>query len=62
MKKEINMLTDFRMHSDYFSPMKPRIRVFLDRIEFLNPGCLPKDIESIMKEDFTMPRNSGRVH
>ncbi len=45
------------MHSDYFSPMKPRIRVFLDRIEFLNPGSLPKDIESIIKEDFTMPRN-----
>jgi len=37
--------------------MKPRIRVFLDRIEFLNPGSLPKDIESIIKEDFTMPRN-----
>ena len=51
-------LVNLLMHSDYFSPMKPRIRVFLDRIEFLNPGSLPKDIESIMKEDFTMPRNS----
>ncbi|MDP2216906.1 MAG: putative DNA binding domain-containing protein [Methanolobus sp.] len=50
-------LVNLLMHSDYFSPMKPRIRVFLDRIEFLNPGSLPKDIESIMKEDFTMPRN-----
>ena len=40
-----------------FSSMKPRIRVFLDRIEFMNPGHLPKDLESIMKEDFSMPRN-----
>jgi ATP-dependent DNA helicase RecG len=51
-------LVNLLMHSDYFSPMKPRIRVFLDRIEFMNPGKLPKDIESIRKEDFTMPRNS----
>ncbi len=50
-------LVNLLMHSDYFSPMKPRIRVFLERIEFLNPGSLPKDIQSIMKEDFTMPRN-----
>ncbi|MRG76575.1 MAG: hypothetical protein C5S33_02270, partial [ANME-2 cluster archaeon] len=50
-------LVNLLIHSDYFSPMKPRIRVFLDRIEFLNPGSLPKDIESIMREDFTMPRN-----
>jgi ATP-dependent DNA helicase RecG len=50
-------LVNLLMHCDYFSPMKPRIRVFLDRIEFLNPGSLPKDIESIIKEDFTMPRN-----
>ena len=45
------------MHSDYFSSMKPRIRVFTDRIEFMNPGRLPKDLASIMKEDFTQPRN-----
>lgn len=37
--------------------MKPRIRVFSDRIEFMNPGRLPKDVESILREDFTQPRN-----
>jgi ATP-dependent DNA helicase RecG len=36
---------------------KPRIRIFLDRIELMNPGPLPKDFASIMKGDFTMPRN-----
>lgn len=50
-------LVNLLMHSDYFSHMKPRIRVFLDRIEFMNPGPLPKDLASIMREDFTMPRN-----
>jgi len=31
-------LVNLLIHSDYFSPMKPRIRVFLNRVEFLNPG------------------------
>ena len=46
-------LVNLLMHSDYFSTMKPRIRVFSNRIEFMNPGGLPKDIASIMKEDFS---------
>ena len=50
-------LVNLLMHADYFSSMKPRIRVFSDRIEFMNPGRLPKDLASIMKEDFTQPRN-----
>ncbi len=50
-------LVNLLMHSDYFSTMKPRIRVFSNRIEFMNPGGLPKDITSIMKEDFSKPRN-----
>jgi predicted HTH transcriptional regulator len=34
----VNML----IHTDYFSPMKPRIRVFTNRIVFENPGALPR--------------------
>ncbi|MCL1944107.1 MAG: putative DNA binding domain-containing protein [Candidatus Azobacteroides sp.] len=49
----INML----IHCDYFSPMKPRIRVFTNRIEFENPGTLPRPIEELMKEDVSIPRN-----
>jgi ATP-dependent DNA helicase RecG len=49
----INMLA----HCDYFSPMKPRIRVFTNRIEFENPGALPRPIEELMKEDVSVPRN-----
>ena len=49
----INML----IHCDYFSPMKPRIRVFTNRIEFENPGTLPRLIEELMKEDVSIPRN-----
>jgi ATP-dependent DNA helicase RecG len=49
----INMI----IHCDYFSPMKPRIRVFTNRIEFENPGMLPRPIEELMKEDVSVPRN-----
>ncbi|OYT34997.1 MAG: hypothetical protein B6U87_01130 [Candidatus Aenigmarchaeota archaeon ex4484_52] len=45
------------MHTDYFSQANPRIRVFSDRFEFFNPGALPKKIEFILKEDFSLPRN-----
>lgn len=50
-------LVNLLMHTDYFSNAKPRIRVFLDRIEFFNPGSLPKDIKYIIREEFSMPRN-----
>lgn len=45
------------IHTDYFSPMKPRIRVFSDRIEFFNPGALPKPYEELRKGDISLPRN-----
>jgi ATP-dependent DNA helicase RecG len=48
---------NFLMHADFFSTMKPRIRIFLDRIEFLNPGALPKPLKMIIQEDISMPRN-----
>jgi ATP-dependent DNA helicase RecG len=49
----VNML----IHTDFFSPMKPRIRVFTNRIEFENPGKLPRTVEELMKTDETLPRN-----
>lgn len=50
-------LINLLIHSDYFSPMKPRIRVFTNRIEFENPGALPRPIGELMKEDISVPRN-----
>ena len=49
----VNML----IHADWFSPMKPRIRVFTNRIEFENPGALPRPIEELMRTDVSVPRN-----
>jgi predicted HTH transcriptional regulator len=49
----INMI----IHCDYFSLMKPRIRVFTNRIEFENPGALPRPIKELMQEDVSIPRN-----
>jgi ATP-dependent DNA helicase RecG len=50
-------LVNLLIHSDYFSPMKPRIRVFTNRIEFFNPGALPKPYEELQKGDISLPRN-----
>ena len=50
-------LVNLLIHCDYFSPMKPRIRVFSNRIEFENPGCLPKPVEELLKTDESTPRN-----
>ena len=50
-------LVNLLMHSDYFSTMKPRIRVFTDRLEFMNPGGLPKSVAEIKEQDFSQPRN-----
>ncbi|MDR2286427.1 MAG: putative DNA binding domain-containing protein [Prevotellaceae bacterium] len=50
-------LVNLLIHSDYFSPMKPRIRVFTNRIEFENPGMLPRPVEELLKADESLPRN-----
>ena len=50
-------LVNLLIHTDYFGPMKPRIRVFTNRIEFENPGKLPRPVEELMKTDETLPRN-----
>jgi len=50
-------LVNLLMHTDYFSPVNPRIRFFSDRIEFFNPGGLPKPLKYILKEDYSQPRN-----
>lgn len=50
-------LVNLLMHSDFYSRGTFRIRVFVDRIEFFNSGGLPKQLEFILKEDFTMPRS-----
>lgn len=50
-------LVNLVIHTDYFSRSNPRIRLFTNRFEFYNPGALPKKIELILKEDFSLPRN-----
>ncbi len=50
-------LVNLIIHADYFSKSNSRIRIFSDRFEFFNPGALPKKIELILKEDFSLPRN-----
>jgi ATP-dependent DNA helicase RecG len=50
-------LVNLLIHTDYFSPTKPRIRVFTNRIEFENPGSLPRPVEELLKADESLPRN-----
>jgi predicted HTH transcriptional regulator len=36
---------------------KPRIRVFTNRLEFENPGMLPRPVEELLIADESLPRN-----
>ncbi len=49
----VNML----MHTDYFSPASPRVRIFNNHIDFYNPGGLPKSFEELKSKDISLPRN-----
>ena len=53
----LEALVNLLMHTDHFSPAAPRIRVFADRIEFYNPGGLPKPFEELKNKDISLPRN-----
>ena len=50
-------LVNLIINTDYFSKTNARIRIFSNRFEFFNPGALPKKIELILKEDYSLPRN-----
>ncbi|MCM1178212.1 MAG: hypothetical protein NC308_02150 [Clostridium sp.] len=44
-------------HADHFSPQRSCIHVFDDRIEFLNPGAMPKPIDKMETSFESLPRN-----
>jgi predicted HTH transcriptional regulator len=50
-------LVNLLIHTDYFSPMRPRIRIFTNRIEFENQGALPRPVEELLIADESYPRN-----
>ena len=53
----VNMLA----HADYFSPMHSTIRVFADRIEFMNPGRFIMDLQLLRQTNSSAPRNPNII-
>ena len=49
----VNML----MHTDHFSPVHSCIRVYTNRIEFMNAGAFPVPVEQLGKVMISKPRN-----
>jgi ATP-dependent DNA helicase RecG len=49
----VNML----MHTDHFSPVHSCIRIYTNRIEFLNAGSFPVPVERLGKGMLSIPRN-----
>ena len=50
-------LVNLLMHMDYFDRKGASIRVYDDKIELRNAGCLRFPIERLLKEHITEPRN-----
>ena len=52
-------LVNFCQHADFFTPLRPSIHVFLNRIEFLNAGSFPVALNKMVGKFFSMARNPG---
>lgn len=52
---------NFCAHADYFSPMHPTIRVYIDRIEFQNPGRFMFPLDELLTKIHSMPRNPSII-
>ena len=50
-------LVNFLAHADYFSEIHSTIRVFDNRISFLNPGAFPVDLSVVGRTLVSQPRN-----
>ena len=54
-------LTNCCAHADYFSPMHPTIRVFIDRIELQNLGRFMFPLSELRTQIHSIPRNPNII-